>query len=134
MIDLVCLFGYNKYVTLLPSWGVSSVRPVCPALLFRWSGASVPPGPVAPPVAAPLSLLLLFLWPTMAPNQTVMSVGLRSRPLPQRGTTEPMPTSSDYTHREVQGIDINCTVYHPGLLWGQVMSQSFSLFKGYKES
>lgn len=24
--------------------------------------------------------------------------------------------------------------YHPGLLWGQVMSQSFSLFKGYKES
>ena len=33
---------------------LSSVRPVCPALLFRWSGASVPPGPVAPPVAAPL--------------------------------------------------------------------------------
>jgi hypothetical protein len=60
-----------------------------------------------------MSLMLLFLWPAMAPNQTVMAVGLRSRPLPQRGTTEPMTTSSDYTHRKVQGIDINCTVLSP---------------------
>ena len=106
--------------------------PVARTSRFSWHGHRWPSQLL--PGAGRMSLLLLFLWPTMAPNQTVMSVGLRSRPLPQRGTTEPMPTSSDYTHREVQGIDINCTVYHPGLLWGQVMSQSFSLFKGYKES
>lgn len=47
--------------------------------------------------AGRMSLLLLFLWPTMAPNQIMMSVGLRSRSLPQRGTAEPMTTSSDYT-------------------------------------